>query len=273
VIDPAHERLHLGRSLRELWAQRELLFVVTARELRVRYKQSLLGVAWAVLQPLALMAVFTIFFSRLAKISSGDLPYAPFVYCGLLPWTFFNTSISFASNSMVANASVVKKTYCPREVFPIASVLAAGVDFFFSALVYAGLLLIYRQSIHLTAWVAFVIPLVVLQDGFALACGLILAAINAYYRDVRYVVPLLLQVWFFATPVVYQLSVIPPKYLTAYLILNPMAAIIDGYRRVTLHGQPPQWEYLAIGLGMTAVLLVGGYALFKWLDQVVADVL
>ena len=258
-------------STHELWAFRELLWTLTVREVKVRYAQSVLGVAWAVAQPLALMAAFSLFFGRFAGIRSDGLPYPLFSYTALLPWTFFTTSLAFGVPSLVTNTSLVTKVYFPREILPLASVLSAGVDFGAAVGVYGLLMALYRIQPSLAF--LYLLPLLVVQLIFTIAVTLILSAVNVSYRDVRYALPLVTQVWLYATPVIYPLSVVPVTLRQAYLAVNPMAAIVDGYRRVLVAGSAPDLAMLGLSGLSAAMLLVVGYWYFKRAERAFADVI
>jgi lipopolysaccharide transport system permease protein len=264
-------RPSLIASLREFIAFRELLWTLTVREVKIRYKQTLLGVAWAVAQPLGLMLAFSIFFGRFAGIPSEGLPYPLFSYAALLPWTFFTTSLAFGVPSLVNNATLVTKVYFPREILPLASVLSAGVDFAAGAVVY-GLLMVYYR-IAPTGAFAYLLPLLAVQLGFTVGVTLILAAINVSYRDVRYALPLVTQIWLYTTPVIYPLSVIPARIRGLYLAVNPMAAVIEGYRRVLVAGAAPDQRMLALAGASAAALLFAGYVYFKRAERSFADVI
>jgi lipopolysaccharide transport system permease protein len=253
-----------------LFHYRDLLWMWTLREVQVRYKQSLLGIAWAVLQPLVLMIIFTIVFSRLVQVDTGGIPYPIFSYTALVPWTFFATSLSFGIASVVNNMNLVTKIYFPREILPLASIGAAFVDFLVSAVILAGMILIYGMR---PGWVAlWILPLLVLQIALTIAVVLLGAALLVFFRDVRFVVPLLTQVWMYATPVIYPIELVPVQWRTLYF-LNPMAGIIDGYRRVLIMGQPPQLHALALGAAVTVTLLTAGYLFFKHSEPVFADLI
>jgi lipopolysaccharide transport system permease protein len=264
-------RPSLIRCLRELAGFRELLLTLTAREIKVRYKQTLLGVTWAIVQPLALMIVFSVFFGRLAHVPSDGLPYPLFSYAALLPWSFFTTSLAFGVPSLVTNTTLVTRVYFPREVLPLAAVLSAAVDFGAAALVYGGMMALYRVAPTLAF--LYLIPLVTIQVVFTLAVTLVLSAINVSYRDVRYALPLVTQLWLYVTPVIYPLSVIPARFRTAYLTLNPMAAVIDGYRRVLVAGSAPDLRTLGVAGVSAAILIAGGYGYFKRAERHFADVI
>ncbi|MBO0722825.1 MAG: ABC transporter permease [Blastocatellia bacterium] len=256
---------------RELIRHRELLWLITQREIKVRYKQSLLGVLWAVLQPFSLMVVFTVFFSWFARMQSDGIPYPLFSYAGLLPWMFFSTSLSFAIPSLILNSHIITKIYFPREIVPLASVLAAFLDFVIAAGIFLLMLIYYRVAF---TWnILYVIPLAVIQTAFTAGVCLLLSAFTVLYRDVRHMLPLLIQIWMFVTPILYPASVVPLRWRTWYLGLNPMAVIIDGYRRAAVQGSPPELRYLALAAVVSGVLLWLGYRYFKHLEREFADMI
>ena len=254
----------------KLYQYRDLLWLWTWREIQVRYKQSLLGVAWAVLQPLALTVVFTLVFSRLVRIDTGGIPYPIFSYVALVPWTFFATSLSFGIASLVNNMNLVTKIYFPREILPLASVGAAFVDFLISAVILATMMLLYGVR---PGWVSlWIIPLLVVQIALTTAVVLLGSAFLVFFRDVRFVVPLLTQVWMYATPIIYPATSVPPQFRALYF-LNPMAGIIDGYRKVLLLGEWPLPSTVVPGVIVTLVLLITSYVFFKRSEPVFADLI
>jgi lipopolysaccharide transport system permease protein len=256
--------------LRRLYDSRDLLSAWTLREIRVRYKQSVIGGLWAVLQPLALMIVFTLVFSRLARVPSDGIPYPVFSYCALLFWTLFASSISFAVPSLVNNMNLVTKIYFPREILPIASVGAALFDWCIASFIFAGMMLFYR--IPLSGTVVWLPLLLLVQLLLTFGVVLLLAAVNVFFRDVRFVLPLLTQVWMYASPVIYPATLIPERFRMLYM-LNPMAGLIDSYRRVILLRQPPVPAYVAISGAVALLLFVGGYAFFKRSEPAFADMI
>jgi lipopolysaccharide transport system permease protein len=264
------ERMRRLGHLSELYRYRDLLWLWTLREVQVRYKQSLLGIGWAVLQPLALTAIFTVVFSLLVRVDTGDIPYPIFSYTALVPWTFFSTSLSFGIASLVNNMNLVTKIYFPREILPLASVGAAFVDFLVSAAILAGMMLIYGIT---PSWTSlWVVPLLVLQVALMVAVVLLGSAVLVFFRDVRFVVPLLTQVWMYATPIIYPVDLVPERFQTLYF-LNPMAGIIDGYRRVLLSGETPRLDSLGLGAVVSLLLLTVGYVSFKRAEPVFADLI
>jgi lipopolysaccharide transport system permease protein len=260
----------LAGHLRKLYAYRELLRSLALKEVRVRYKQSVLGTGWAVLQPFALMVVFTAVFSRFLQVPSEGVPYPVFSYTALVPWTFFASSLAFAVPSIVGNMSLVNKIYFPREIFPLAAIGACLVDFSIAATIVGVLMAWYKVGV---SWTLLLVPmLVILQVMVAVGVSLIASAINVFFRDIRFIIPLATQVWMYVSPVVYPLNEVPAQF-RPYYMLNPMAGIIDGYRRVLLHGQPPDFAALGITAAVSLVLLVGGYAFFKRVEMRFADII
>ncbi len=258
------------RQLVELYQYRDLLWLWTLREIRVRYKQSLLGVAWAILQPLAFTAIFSIVFSKFLAVDTADIPYPIFVYVALAPWTFFATSLGFGIPSLINNMNLVTKIYFPREVLPLASVGAAFLDLVAASLVLGGMLIWYR--LWPTQYALWIIPLLLIQITLTIAVTLTGAVVIIFFRDMRFVVPLLTQVWMYATPITYPVDLVPPRF-QFYYFLNPMASLIDGYRRVLLTGQPPRWPAVLVSAGVSLVLLLGSYIFFKWAEPTFADLI
>jgi len=263
-------RLRLGGALRELWRARELLRTLAERELRVRYKQALLGFAWAVVTPVVMMTVFSLFIGRVARVDTGGAPYPLFAFLGLLPWTFFSASVSQGGMSLLANATLLNKVYCPREVFPLASVLVAGFDSLIATVVLALLFVVTGEPPAATiVWAPL---LLAIQVGFTVGVVLVVSAVLIYLGDLRHAVPIALQVGLFATPVAFGLNVVPEALRGPYVAVNPLAAVIDGYRRTALLGMPPNWQLTLTGGAAAAAVLVGGYLLFKRLETGLADV-
>jgi len=256
--------------LRRLYQYRDLLLTWTLREIRVRYKQSIIGGLWAVLQPLALMVIFTLVFSRLAHVPSDGIPYPVFSYSALVFWTFFATSLSFAVPSLVNNMNLVTKIYFPREILPISSVGAAFFDMCIACVIFVGLMFFYRVPV--SASILWLPLLLLVQVLLTLGVVLILAAVNVYFRDVRFVLPLLTQVWMYASPVIYSTTLIPERFRMLYM-LNPMSGLIDSYRRVILLDQPPVLAYIGVSASVAVMLFAGGYAFFKRSEPAFADMI
>jgi len=256
--------------LRELREYSHLIVSFARRDIRARYKQTALGIAWAILQPFSLMVVFTLVFSRLAQIPSDGVPYPIFVYSSLIFWTYFATSVSQGTVAMTANATLVRKIYFPRETLLVAVFLAAGLDLLiaFSILL---LLFIYFQY-ALTWTVLWVLPLLLTQLLFTSAVICLTSAIHVYFRDIGHALQLGLQLWFYATPVAYPVSVVSQKLKPLYF-LNPMASIIDGYRRSLLHGDVPDFEVVGAWLLIAFILAGVAYIVFKKAEATFADVI
>jgi lipopolysaccharide transport system permease protein len=259
----------LALDLGELWAYRDLVYFFVWRDIKVRYKQTVIGAAWAILQPVLTMLVFSLFFGKLAKIPSQGLPYPIFYYTALLPWSYFATAMQGATNIVVDNQRVITKIYFPRVVLPIASILSVLLDFAVSFCVFLVLMAYFHMApTRAVVWVPAFMLLAVLT---ALGVGLWLSALNALYRDVRYVVPFLVQFWLFASPVAYPSSLVPVKWRWLYG-LNPMAGVIEGFRwALTGHGDPPS-ILLAASSGAVVLLVVSGLVYYHAMEGTIADV-
>lgn len=267
VIEPS--RGWRALDLKELWAYRELLWVLTARDIKVRYKQTVLGFAWAIIQPVMMLVVFSIFFGRLAGMPSNGYPYPVFVYAGLLPWMFFATAISSSGNSLVGSEQLVSKVYFPRLIIPLASIGGALVDFAISASVLLLLMVWYG-----VAWSTNILVTPLLVAGViltALGVGTLLSALTVTYRDFRYVIPFMVQFWFFATPVVYPASLVPEDWRWL-LFLNPMAGAIEGFRAAFL-GQALDVTGLLISLIISLILFFIGITYFEKVERRFADII
>jgi lipopolysaccharide transport system permease protein len=252
-----------------LGRHRDLLATLSRHRVNVRYKQSKLGALWAVLQPFAMMLVFTAVFARLVHVPSEGVPYALFAYAGLLPWTCFSGAVANSTNSLVGHAQLVTKVFFPREILPLSYVIAAGVDLLIGSAVLVGLVVFYHVS--LTVELLYVIPIVALLGAFALACGLVLSAVQVRFRDVGVALPIGLQLLMFASPVLYPLHVVPRAWRPMYL-LNPLAGLIDGFRHSVL-GTPIDLEALVVAAVATLGALPLAYFAFKYADVTVADVI
>ena len=265
-IEPSQSWLDLRLS--ETWSCRELLYFFVWRDVKVRYKQTVIGVAWVVLQPLLSMGVFTLFFGRLAKLPSDGLPYPLFYFAALAPWTYFSTALSSATNVVVDNQRIITRVYFPRLILPLSSVLSGLVDFAIAFLVL--IVMVVGYGLRPGAQVLWLPFLLLLAVGTALGVGLWLSALNALYRDVRYVVPFLMQFWLLASPVAYPSSLVPAKWQWLYG-LNPMAGVIEGFRSaLTGRGQAPGPLLLASAVAV-ALLLAGGAMFFQGMEGTVAD--
>jgi lipopolysaccharide transport system permease protein len=255
--------------LRELWEYRELVFFLIWRDIKVRYKQTALGVAWALIQPLFTMVIFSLFFGRLAKMPSDGVPYHLFAYAGLIPWTFFANGLMQSANSTVGSAQLIKKVYFPRLIIPVSAVLSGGMDFLLSF----GLLLlmILLAGLRITAAVFWLPFLIVLALVTALGVGLWLAALNVLYRDVRYLLPFLVQMWLFATPIAYPSSLLPEPWRTLYG-LNPMAGVVEGFRWALLRTETAPGPIVAVSSAVSLAILIGGAYYFRRMERTFADV-
>lgn len=260
----------LAESFLELNRHRDLLRTWTAREIKIRYKQSLLGGLWAVLQPLSVAIIFSIIFSFFIKVPTEGVPHLVFYYAALFPWTLFATAVTTGSNSLVANLNLVTKIYFPREILPLSGVLAALFDFAIASLVYVGLVFIYGVSIGPS--IVLLPLLIIIQLLFTISVVLILAALNVFYRDIRFIVPLGLQIYMYSTPLIYPLSAIPEKIVPFYL-LNPMATLIHSYRSILVYSQWPEPVYLASAFLMAVTLFLASYAFFSKAARQFADII
>jgi lipopolysaccharide transport system permease protein len=255
--------------LDELWEYRELLWFLTWRDVKVRYKQTLLGAAWAILQPVLTMLVFSLFFGRLAKIPSDGLPYPVFAFTALVPWTFFAYALGQSSNSVVQSGQMIKKVYFPRLAVPLSSVMSGTVDFSLAFLVLLGMMAFYHvvPSANML-WLPLFFLLAVIS---ALGVGLWLSALNVEYRDVRYVVPFLTQFWMFATPIAYPSSLLPEPWRTVYGI-NPMVGVVEGFRWALLGTASSPGPMVAVSALVATVILVSGALYFRRMEKTFADV-
>lgn len=257
-------------KLRELWRFRELLYFLVWRDIKVRYKQTVIGAAWAIIQPFTTMIVFSLFFGRLAGIPSDGLPYPLFSYAALVPWTFFAAGLANASNSLVGSANLIKKIYFPRLIIPISAVLSNAVDFCLAFGVLLLMMLAY--GILPTANIIFLPFFVLLALITALGVGLWLSAMNVQFRDIRYVVPFLTQVWLFITPIAYPSSLIQNETLRALYGLNPMAGVVEGFRWALLGTETAPSGVLVISTLAAAALLASGLFYFRRMEKTFADV-
>jgi lipopolysaccharide transport system permease protein len=248
----------------------ELIAALTQREVKARYRQTLLGFSWAIAQPLAFMIVFNLVFSRFAKVPSDGIPYPVFSYAALVPWTFLTNALNSATISLVSQRSIVTKTYFPREVIVVSQITARFIDFLASAVVFAGLMIWYQ--IMPTAWILFVPVLLIIQIILMLAASLITSALHVSYRDLAPVVTLGLQVWLYLTPVSYPLSIVPAE-LRPWYLLNPMAGLIESYRDVVIHGRAPQMDALGASIIISLLLFAIAYPFFKRAERAFADVI
>ena len=259
----------VGQTLGELWQKRELLYFLVWKDIKVKYKQASLGIAWAVLQPLLGMLLFTLLFGQVAKLPSDGLPYPLFYFASLLSWTYFSTALITASNSVVSNTSLVSKVYFPRILLPAAGVIASVLDLAIASVILVGLIIFYQ--VPLTPQLLFLPLVLILLIVFAMGAGQFLAALNVNYRDVKHALPFLVQLWFFASPVVYPLSMVPERY--RWLVaLNPLTGIIETSRAL-LMGLPVPWEALSISCAVIVVVYILGLVYFQRTERRFADVI
>jgi lipopolysaccharide transport system permease protein len=267
VIRPS--RGFLSLNLKDLWAYRELLYFLVWRDIKVRYKQTALGAAWAIIQPVMTMVVFSVFFGRLAKVPSDGIPYPVFAFAALLPWQLFAFSLTESSNSLVGSQNLITKVYFPRLVIPLASVLAGIVDFAIAFVVLLGLMLYY--GIRPTAAVAWLPLFVLLALATALSVGLWFSALNVKYRDVRYTIPFLTQFWMFATPVAYSSSLVPQPW-RAWFGLNPMAGVVEAFRWALFGKSSSPGGLIWVSVAAVLLLLIGGLFYFRRTESTFADI-
>lgn len=255
-------------DLRAVWDQRELLYFLVWRDLKVRYKQTILGVSWIVLQPLLMTLVFAVFLGKIARIPSGSVPYVLFLYSGLLPWTFFTNAVSTSSHSLIASAQMITKVYFPRSMVPLAAVLVRLSDFIVASVMLVILMVYYGQPFTRAV---LLLPFLVLHlTLLALSLGLLFASLNVKYRDIGTVMPVLLQLWLFASPVIYPASLVPPNWRWVYE-LNPLTGIINGFRAALLN-LGFDWRSLLVSFLITLALLVYSMFVFKRMEDEFADV-
>ena len=256
-------------DLGELWASRELLAFLTWRDIKVRYQQTVLGAAWAIIQPLFTMMIFTLFFGRLAKVPSDGIPYPIFAYAGLLPWTFFSNAVTNTGNSLIGSSQLISKVYFPRMLIPGAAVGAGIVDFLIAFSILGVLMAVY--AVHPT-WNLLMLPVLTLMTALlALGVGLWMSALNVKYRDIRYALPFLVQLWMFATPIIYPSSMVPARWRWL-LELNPLTGIIEGFRDA-LFGRAFDWRALGVSAAVSAMVLVLSTFAFRRMEREFADVI
>lgn len=256
--------------LKELIAYRELLIALTKKEIKVRYKQTSLGAAWAILQPFSLMLIFSLVFGVFLKLESQELPYPIFYYSALLTWLFFSTSVSFGSQAVINNSNLVAKVYFPRETLPLASIGAATLDLIVASLIFILMLLFYK--IPLTFNIFFTVPILFILVLFTLSIVLFASALVIIWRDLKFVVPLVIQIWMFASPIIYPVSKVPEN-LRFFYMLNPMAVIIENFRKVTLFAKPPVLSEILIAFFVSIILFFISYKFFKIKERAFADII
>jgi lipopolysaccharide transport system permease protein len=270
IRPPSFSLRRLRDDLQLLAHYRDLFYTLSLHRIKVRYKQSALGVAWAILQPFSLMLVYTLIFSLIVRAPSDGLPYAIFAYTALLPWTYLSTALTNATNGVVTHTQLVTKVYFPREILSLTYVVAALFDFLLASTVLAGMLLYYNVPLTLNA--LYALPITLVLTCFIAAAALSLSAANVRFRDIGVALPLMLQLWMFATPVVYPLSAVP-AWLRPFYQINPMVGLIENFRRVILHGQGPDFHSLALPVALSVAWFLLAYLYFKNVEATMADVI
>ena len=256
--------------LAELIEARELLFTWAKRDFKVRYSQSVLGAAWAIVQPLSLMVIFSVIFSVFLRVPTDGIPYPVFAYTALLPWSFFANSLSSAIPSLVNNMNLVSKIHFPREILPLSAIIVSTVDFLVASSIFVLMLLFYRVPVGPAI---LLVPFVLtIQVILTLGISLLASAINVFYRDVRFVIPLVLQIWMYLSPIIYPVNLVPERLRRLYF-LNPMAVFIDTYRRTILLNQMPDWPYLGLAALVSVSLTIVAYRTFKQAEREFADLI
>jgi len=256
--------------LKEFWEYRELFYFLVWRDVKIRYKQTVLGAAWAVIQPFFMMVVFTVFFGKMAKMPSDGIPYPVFSYSALLPWTYFSAALTHSGNSLLAGANLVRKVYFPRAALPTASVLGGLVDFSIAFFFLFGLMFYYdiTPGVGLLLWPVLMIPLVLLAMGI----GMLLSSLNVKYRDIKYAIPFLIQTLLFVTPIIYPTSIAPERF-RFLLSLNPLTGLIEAFRASALPTKAIDWPLLGLSVGITLVIFVLGAMYFRKTEKEFADVI
>jgi lipopolysaccharide transport system permease protein len=260
----------MREAVQELWQHRDLILSFAMRDIKARYKQTALGVSWALIQPLSMMLVFTVVFSVFAKVPSDGIPYPLFVYSALIFWTFFANCVGAGTVAMVANASLIRKIWFPRATLLLGVLLATAIDFCVAGSLFLAMMFYYKVTLTLAA--LWVFPLLLIQVVFTMAIISLTAPAHVNFRDIGHALPLIVQLWMFATPVAYPMSVIP-AWLQPFYLLNPMAALLDGYRRALLLGTTPDLAAVGIGASITFVVAAMALAVFRRAERVFADVI
>jgi lipopolysaccharide transport system permease protein len=268
VIKPRQGLLNI--DLASIWVYRELMWTLAMRDVKLRYKQAALGIAWAVIQPAFAVLIFTLIFGKFAKIPTGGTPYAVFAFAAILPWTYFSEALRRSATSLVTDGELVRKVYFPRLVMPLSGVLSPAIDFFFAFLVFLALLFWYDLGL---TWKVVTLPLFL---GYALlaalSIGLWLAPLNVRFRDVTHTMPFLIQVWMYASPIVYPIEIVPQQFRSLYS-MNPMVGVIEGFRWALLDKPSPDWHVIGVGTAVMLLLLFGGLAFFRRAERTLADVI
>jgi lipopolysaccharide transport system permease protein len=270
IVPPSFAPTRIVGDLKRLAQYFDLLLTLSLHRIQVRYKQSALGIIWAVLQPVALMLIYTVIFSVVTRVPTEGIPYSIFVYAALLPWTFFSSTLTTSVNCLVAHNQLITKVYFPREILPLTYLFACAFDLIIASVVLAGMMMYYHVVPGIE--VLWVIPVLLLTGAFSASMALLFSAAQVWFRDIGLAMPLALQFWMFACPVVYPLSSVPEKYRWFY-IFNPMVGITENFRRVLLQGQQPEFESLKISAIITVLLLIPSYLFFKNREATMADII
>ena len=258
------------KDLKKLFCYHELLYNLSLREIKSRYKQTAIGIAWALFQPLTMMIVFTIVFSYFAKIQTRGVPYPLFSYCGLVVWSFFSNSLSKGTNSITGNINLVTKIYFPREIFPFSIIISNFIDFLIASSLFLLMAIYYK--IPLTLYLFVTPAILIIQTVLIAGLSLFLSALNVFKRDIGYLVPIVLQIWMFLSPVVYPVTLVPEEYRWLYM-LNPLAGIIEGYRKTILFGEMPPLGPLGFSAFIAFIVFSASYFYFKKVEKKFADVI
>ena len=269
VVTIEAQKAWVPLNIRDIWACRELLYFLMWRDVKVRYKQTALGAAWAVLQPLITMIIFTYFFGKLARVPTDGLPYPIFFYTGLLLWTFFSNAVGSGANSLIGNSNLITKIYFPRLIIPTAAVGAGLLDFAIASLLLVGLLVYYNFQV--TLGYLMLLPLIALTTLLALGVGIWFSALNVRYRDVRYALPFLIQIWLFVSPIIYPASLVPEEWQWV-MTLNPLTGVVEAFR-ASLFGRPFPWGSLAYSCGFTVVMLSYASYTFRRMERNFAELI
>lgn len=270
IRPPSFSPIRLLGAVRELFGYRDLIFTLCIHRLKVRYSQSALGWTWAILQPLSLMLIYTVIFSNVAKISSGGVPYALFVYAALLPWTYFSTILSTAAGSLVKHNNLITKVYFPREILPITYLVVGLFDFCVASVLLAGMMIYFKTPP--SPAILWAVPALLILTAFGAAVALVFSALEVRFRDVGLAMPLMVQLWMFATPVVYPLSAVPNRFRDLY-VLNPLVGAIENFRRALLGSEPIDFASLRTSAIIAALVLPLAYLFFKHREATMADII
>ncbi len=270
IRPPSFSPFGLLGNIKLLSQHTDLIYTLSVHRIKIRYKQSVLGIAWAMVHPLSLMLIYTFIFSTMAKFPSNGVPYPVFVYSALLPWTSFSAALTNGTTSLVTNSSLITKVYFPREILPLTNIIAAVFDFLIASTILLGLMAYYH--VPLTLMTLWALPIFLIQMLFATTVILFLSATNVIFRDIGLALPLVMQLWIFATPVAYPLSAVPAG-LRPFYVLNPMVGIIDSFRRVIIQGSAPDFHLLSVSIIITCLLLPISYIYFKHVEATAVDVI